>query len=67
MQMNFLAKALGLGLVTWAVSRVLRTAQSHKRERQPEAVTRWEGEGGSIPDVEPIPATARYAGSTTRP
>jgi len=45
---------------------MLRTAQSHKRERQPEAVTRWEGEGGSIPDVEPTPVTARYADSTAR-
>jgi hypothetical protein len=66
MQMNFLAKALGLGLGTWAISRMLRTAQRHKRERQPEAVTRWEGEGGSIPDVEPTPVTARYADSTAR-
>lgn len=65
--MNFLSKALGLGLATWAVSRVLRGAQGYKRERQPEAVTRWEGEGGAIPDVPPEPVTARYADTGARP
>jgi hypothetical protein len=64
--MNFLSKALGLGLATWAVSRVLQSAQRHKRERQPEAVTRWEGEGGAIPDVPSAPATARYVDSGVR-
>jgi hypothetical protein len=67
MQMNIFSKALGLGLATWAVTRVLRRAESRKRERQPEAVTRWEGEGGAIPDVEASPPAARYAASSARP
>ena len=64
--MKFLSKAFGIGLATWAVSQVLRRAHSSKRERQPEAVTRWEGEGGSIPEVETKTPATRHAGIATR-
>ena len=64
--MNFISKALGLGLATWAVTRVLRGAQNQKRERHPEAVTRWEGEGGAIPEVETKLPGSSYAEGSAR-
>jgi len=52
--MKLIAVTIGIGLAAWALSRVAsRPAQrSRNRETSREAVTRWEGEGGAIPQVE---------------
>ena len=51
--MKLIPAAIGIGVAAWALSRALRYAErSRKREGTPEAVTRWEGEGGAIPEVE---------------
>ena len=46
-----LLKAVTLGLVGWGVLRVLGSAQRNKQPAQKDVMTRWEGEGGSIPEV----------------
>ena len=51
--MKLIPAAIGIGVAAWALSRALRSAErSRKPEGTPEAVTRWEGEGGAIPEVE---------------
>jgi len=65
--MNFISKALGLGLATWAIKRAVRRVQGHKRQRQPEAVTRWEGEGGAIHHTEGSTPIARSIEEAARP
>jgi len=65
--MNFVSKALGLGLATWAVRRAVRRVQGQKRQRQPEAMTRWEGEGGAIQDTEGSTPSARSIEEVARP
>lgn len=51
--MKLIPAAIGIGVAAWALSRALHSAErSRKPEGTPEAVTRWEGEGGAIPEVE---------------
>lgn len=50
--MKLITAAIGIGVAAWALSLALRqTERSHKRQTTREAVTRWEGEGGAIPEV----------------
>jgi hypothetical protein len=67
MQMSFISRALGLGLATWAVTRVVRGVRGHKRQRQPEAMTRWEGEGGAIQDTKGSTQMVRSIEESVRP
>ena len=46
-----LLKAVTLGLLGWGVMRAVRSAQRNKQPAQKDVMTRWEGEGGSIPEV----------------
>jgi hypothetical protein len=41
--------------------KALRHADHRRRTSHKEAVTRWEGEGGAIPDVEQPPANPQPA------
>ena len=51
--MKLISAAIGIGVAAWAVSLALRqTERSRKRQTTRDAVTRWEGEGGAIPEVE---------------
>ena len=50
--MKLISTAIGAGIAAWALSRMLRQANRQKRPAQRQAVTRWEGEGGAIPEVE---------------
>ncbi len=50
--MKLLHAAVAIGIAAWAMTRAMRTVDRDKRAKHKEAVTRWEGEGGSIPDVD---------------
>jgi hypothetical protein len=57
--MKLISAAIGIGVAAWAVSLALRqTERTRKRQTTREAVTRWEGEGGAIPEVEDASSTA---------
>ena len=64
--MKLLSRVFGVGLAAWAVSRMLRRGTGRSMERQPEAVTRWEGEGGSTHSLEANPSAPGYAQSEAR-
>ena len=60
--MKLISAAIGIGVAAWAVSLALRqTERSRKRQVTRDAVTRWEGEGGAIPEVEAAASSAPYA------
>ena len=60
--MKLISTAIGIGVAAWALSLALRqTERSRKRHQTTrEAVTRWEGEDGAIPEVETV-SSAPYA------
>jgi hypothetical protein len=60
-----LLRAVTLGLIGWGVMRALRTAQGNRPPAQKDVMTRWEGEGGAIPEVPtPEPGTAEVKQSS---
>ena len=50
--MKLIHAAVAIGVAASAMSRTSRAVEQDRRSRQKEAETRWEGEGGSIPEVE---------------
>ena len=59
--MKIISTAIGIGVAAWTLCLALRqTERSRKRQTTREAVTRWEGEGGAIPEVETV-SPAPYA------
>jgi hypothetical protein len=58
--MKLIHAALAIGIAAWAMTRAMRTVDRDKRAKHKEAVTRWEGEGGSIPDDDVDRATVPY-------
>jgi hypothetical protein len=58
--MKLIHAAVAIGVAAWAMTRAMRTVDRDKRAKHKEAVTRWEGEGGSIPDVDAERQTVAY-------
>jgi hypothetical protein len=61
--MKLFQMAIGVGIASWAIASAMKQrAHAHRRDAAKE-VTRWEGEGGAIPEVETEGANAIYTGS----
>jgi hypothetical protein len=58
--MKLIHAAIAIGVAAWAMTRAMRNVDRDKRAKHKEAVTRWEGEGGSIPDVDAQRETVPY-------
>jgi hypothetical protein len=58
--MKLVHTAVVIGIAAWAVAHAVRAIERERREKHKEAVTRWEGEGGAIPDVEGEQRAAPY-------
>jgi hypothetical protein len=56
-----LFSAIATALAAFGVMKALRHADHRRRTSHKEAVTRWEGEGGAIPEVQQPPANPQPA------
>jgi hypothetical protein len=58
--MRLIPAAIGIGVAAWVLTFLRNTDHARKRQVHKEAVTRWEGEGGAIPEVEAGHAPPAY-------